>query len=401
MRHKLILAGGGSGTAEYLLPAAKKALEEVELVIASPRFLELLHARKTMPMGHISELLESLPAMLERESIGIVVSGDPLLYSLCRTLRNRYPELEMQVIPGVGSLQLLGAAFGLTMEQAKICSIHGRAYHAGTIACTVSEHAETFFFCSRTQGPREIAAALLAYGLSDTEIFVGADLAYPTQKLWHGTPAQAAELDDPELCVAAVRNPAPKPVTRLGLLPDSAFLRNRSPMTKEEVRAVILSKLRLKPDAVVWDLGAGTGSVSIECARMCPFGEVYAVEYKPEALDILEQNKTRFQTENLQIVAGRAEEQVQHLPVPDCVFLGGSSGAAKQLVAGLRQLRQPVRLVASAVTMETQAELFPLLQELPQFEVVQLAVGCGKTVGNYHVLEGNHPVLLFSCMTKE
>ena len=299
MRHKLILAGGGSGTAEYLLPAAKKALEEVELVIASPRFLELLHARKTMPMGHISELLESLPAMLERESIGIVVSGDPLLYSLCRTLRNRYPELEMQVIPGVGSLQLLGAAFGLTMEQAKICSIHGRAYHAGTIACTVSEHAETFFFCSRTQGPREIAAALLAYGLSDTEIFVGADLTYPTQKLWHGTPAQAAELDDPELCVAAVRNPAPKPVTRLGLLPDSAFLRNRSPMTKEEVRAVILSKLRLKPDAVIWDLGAGTGSVSIECARMCPFGEVYAVEYKPEALDILEQNKTRFQTKNL------------------------------------------------------------------------------------------------------
>ena len=129
-------------------------------------------------------------------------------------------------------------------------------------------------------------------------------------------------------------------------------------MTKEEVRAVILSKLRLKPDAVVWDLGAGTGSVSIECARMCPFGEVYAVEYKPEALDILEQNKTRFQTKNLQIIAGRAEEQVQHLPVPDCVFLGGSSGAAKQLVAGLRQLRQPVRLVASAVTMETQAELF-------------------------------------------
>ena len=346
MRHKLILAGGGSGTAEYLLPAAKKALEEVELVIASPRFLELLHARKTMPMGHISELLESLPTMLERESIGIVVSGDPLLYSLCRTLRNRYPELKMQVIPGVGSLQLLGAAFGLTMEQAKICSIHGRAYHAGTIACTVSEHAETFFFCSRTQGPREIAAALLAYGLSDTEIFVGADLTYPTQKLWHGTPAQAAELDDPELCVAAVRNPAPKPVTRLGLLPDSAFLRNRSPMTKEEVRAVILSKLRLKPDAVVWDLGAGTGSVSIECARMCPFGEVYAVEYKPEALDILEQNKTRFQTKNLQIIAGRAEEQVQHLPVPDCVFLGGSSGAAKQLVAGLRQLRygwSPVR----------------------------------------------------------
>lgn len=172
-------------------------------------------------------------------------------------------------------------------------------------------------------------------------------------------------------------------------------------MTKEEVRAVVLSKLRLKPDAVVWDLGAGTGSVSIECARMCPFGTVYAVEYKPAALEILEKNKAFLQTENLQIIPGRAEEQIGSLPVPDCVFLGGSDGAAPELIEHLCQLKQPVRLVASAVTLETQAELFPLLQKLPQFEVIQLAVSCGRPVGNYHILESNHSVLLFSCMTKE
>lgn len=142
-------------------------------------------------MGNISRLLQELPELLETERIGIVVSGDPLLYSLCRTIQNRYPELEMQVIPGVGSLQLLGAAFGLTMEQAEIRSIHGRECSPGTIAYAVSEHAETFFFCSGTQGPREIAQSLLAYGLADTEIFVGADLTYPTQQLWHGTPEQA------------------------------------------------------------------------------------------------------------------------------------------------------------------------------------------------------------------
>lgn len=251
------------------------------------------------------------PELLETERIGIVVSGDPLLYSLCRTIQNRYPELEMQVIPGVGSLQLLGAAFGLTMEQAEIRSIHGRECSPGTIAYAVSEHAETFFFCSGTQGPREIAQSLLAYGLADTEIFVGADLTYPTQQLWHGTPEQAAQRPNPKLCVAAVRNPHPKPTARLGLLPDSAFLRNRSPMTKEEVRAVVLSKLRLKPDAVVWDLGAGTGSVSIECARMCPFGTVYAVEYKPAALEILERTSIpsdgKFADHSRQ--SGRADRQ--------------------------------------------------------------------------------------------
>lgn len=341
MQHELILAGGGSGTADYLLPAAKKALESADCVIASERFLSLLEVKKARPMGNISRLLQELPELLETERIGIVVSGDPLLYSLCRTIQNRYPELEMQVIPGVGSLQLLGAAFGLTMEQAEIRSIHGRECSPGTIAYAVSEHAETFFFCSGTQGPREIAQSLLAYGLADTEIFVGADLTYPTQQLWHGTPEQAAQRPNPKLCVAAVRNPHPKPTARLGLLPDSAFLRNRSPMTKEEVRAVVLSKLRLKPDAVVWDLGAGTGSVSIECARMCPFGTVYAVEYKPAALEILEKNKAFLQTENLQIIPGRAEEQIGSLPVPDCVFLGGSDGAAPELIEHLCQLKQP------------------------------------------------------------
>ncbi|MFR6495167.1 MAG: hypothetical protein ACLUOF_01085 [Ruminococcus sp.] len=89
---------------------------------------------------------------------------------------------------------------------------------SGTIAYAVSEHAETFFFCSGTQGPREIAQSLLAYGLADTEIFVGADLTYPTQQLWHGTPEQAAQRPNPKLCVAAVRNPHPKPTARLGLL---------------------------------------------------------------------------------------------------------------------------------------------------------------------------------------
>lgn len=181
MQHELILAGGGSGTADYLLPAAKKALESADCVIASERFLSLLEVKKARPMGNISRLLQELPELLETERIGIVVSGDPLLYSLCRTIQNRYPELEMQVIPGVGSLQLLGAAFGLTMEQAEIRSIHGRECSPGTIAYAVSEHAETFLLF-RTQGPREIAQSLLAYGLADTEIFVGADLTYPTQR---------------------------------------------------------------------------------------------------------------------------------------------------------------------------------------------------------------------------
>lgn len=401
MQHELILVGGGSGSEAYLLPIAKEALETVDCVIASERFLDRIAAKKKRPMGNLSQLLDELPALLEQEQIAILVSGDPLLYSLCRTIQNHYPELPMRVIPGISSLQLLGTTYGITMEDAVILSIHGRYCKAGTIACAVAQHSVTCFFCSQTQGAKEIATALQQYGLAETQLYVGSDLTYPTQKLQQGKPSDFLDWENPPLCVAIVKNSHPEAVSYPALLPDSAFFRNASPMTKEEVRAVILSKLRLRPDATVWDIGAGTGSVSVECARMCPFGSVYAVEYQPAALEILEKNKAYFQTKNLCIVEGRAEAILKHLPVPDCVFIGGSGRGLSSILEQIQNLPQKIRIVLSAVTLETQAEAYTFLQDLLQFEAVQLAVSRAKPVGSYRVLEGNHPVMLFSCETKE
>lgn len=397
---QIILVGGGSGTAEYFLPAAYTALEQVDIIVASKRFLSFLPKKQLLPLENLSEFLEQLPVLLEKNCIGVVVSGDPLMYSLYRTIQQRYPEIPMQIIPGIGSLQLLGAAFGLTMEDAAIYSIHGRAMPAGKIAYAVTQHPVTFFFCSKMQGPREIAAALAKYQVKGTTLYTGSDLTYPEQQLWQGAPESYPSDENPALCVAAVYNPRPRNIPMASMLPDSAFLRNASPMTKEEVRAVILSKLHLTPDTTVWDIGAGTGSISVECARMCPFGCVYAVEYRAEALEILEKNKAYFQLSNMQIISGRAESLLETLPTPDRIFIGGSGGALPKIVEKICQYNRPIRLVISAVTLETQAQLYPILSKLPSFEVVQLSVGYGKPVGKYHVINYNHPVMLFSCETR-
>lgn len=398
MKNPFWLVGGGSGEPDYLLPAAKKILEQADCVIASQRFERMLPVKKLLPLSNLSDLLEQLPTMLETESIAILVSGDPLLYSFYRTIKNRYPDWHIHVIPGIGSLQLLGAKFGLTMEQAYICSLHGKSYTAGSIACAVAQHSLTFFFCSAKDGVREIANALCFYGLENTTLFVGADLTYETEQLWQGTPNQFCEMKNPSLCVAAVFNSSPKPIGNAVLLPDHAFLRNDSPMTKEEVRSVILSKLRLQPDSVVWDIGAGTGSVSISCAKCCPFGKVYAIEYQETALDILKKNCAYLHAENVTVLAGRAEQVIETLPIPDCIFIGGSDGACSKILQQIQALPTAVRLVVSSVTLETQAELTALLQDMPQLEVVQIAVGRSRAVGKYHVLESNHPVMLFSCL---
>lgn len=400
MQHKLVMVGGGGGTEEYMLPIARKVLEKMDCVYASKRLLLGLHVKNGRPIHNLSVFLEKIPQHLEKESVGIIVSGDPLLYSLYRTITIRYPSISIDVIPGVGSLQLLAAAFGLTMEESKICSMHGREFHAGKIAYTVSRYPVTFFFCSKVHGPREIAKALMQYGLGETMLYVGADLTYPEQKLWHGNIKSYGERENPALCVAAVKNPEPRELVLPALLPDSAFIRNASPMTKEEIRAVILSKMRLHPGDVVWDLGAGTGSISVECARMCPYGQVYAVEYKAAALEVLKKNRALFSLEHLHIVAGKAEEKMGTLPVADCVFIGGSGGALAEIIAYICSLPKKIRLVISAVTLETQSLLLPLLTEKENLEVVQIAVSSVKSVGNYHMLEGNHPITIYSFETR-
>ncbi|MDE6657735.1 MAG: precorrin-6y C5,15-methyltransferase (decarboxylating) subunit CbiE, partial [Oscillospiraceae bacterium] len=173
MSNKLIIIGGGTGMPEYLLPVAKKAIAEADCIIASKRFLEKLDIKHSELLDSIPEFLEKLPERLKHENIALLVSGDPLLYSLCRTIQKKYPEINLEIIPAVSSLQVLGAKFGLTMENIKILSLHGRNCYAGTIAYIISENPVTFFFCSASYGAKEIANILLNYNLKNTELFIG------------------------------------------------------------------------------------------------------------------------------------------------------------------------------------------------------------------------------------
>lgn len=403
---KLIIIGGGSGDPAYLLPVAQNILcsPELDCVIAPERFRNLLQDLlknknlKTEILKDIPAFLEQLPERLQSEQIAVIVSGDPLFYSLCRTILARYPDLNTEIIPGIGSLQLLGTAFGLTMEDTVILSLHGREYNPGTIRMTVAEHSLTCFFCSADHGAREIAEILDK--LNNLKLYIGENLGCPEQKLYTGSPEEFRDFRNPKLHVVAVKNPDPRPVSRPALLPDDAFLRNQSPMTKEEVRAVILSKLRLQPAHVVWDIGAGTGSISVECARFCPSGRVCAVEYKPEALEILEQNRQYFNLQNLEIIAGKAPDVLGDLPLPDRVFIGGTEGGFRDILGILKNLKilnHNIRLVASAVTLESQAEIYELLKDFPDLEITQISVAHAKPIKHYHVLQGNHPVMIYSC----
>lgn len=210
------------------------------------------------------------------------------------------------------------------------------------------------------RGINDLCRTLTAGGLGGVTVSVGQRLGYPDERIVCGTAAELAEGAYAPLSVALIENPHPDAVVTPGL-PEDAFLRSAEgmpvvPMTKSEVRAVCLSKLRLTERSVCWDIGAGTGSVSVEMALQAKRGQVCAVERREDAAALLGQNRERFSLENLQVVCGSARR-----PAPVCRayprFIGGSAGNMREIVALLLARNPRVRIVATAVSLESVAEL--------------------------------------------
>ena len=195
-------------------------------------------------------------------------------------------------------------------------------------------------------------------------------------------------------------------------VPDEAFVRGKVPMTKEEVRWVSVNRLTVRPTDTVWDVGAGTGAVTLELARKASDGTVYAVERKPEAVALLHENRIKLGGYNVKIIEGAAPEALENLsapdgaapaalealPAPDCVFVGGSGGRMQEILALAREKNPEVHVVVNAIALETLFAAQTALKELgfSDIEVTQLAATRGKPVGAYTMLTANNPVFILS-----
>ena len=204
--------------------------------------------------------------------------------------------------------------------------------------------------------------------------------------------------------MALIENPAPDAVVTHGL-PDEVFLREMDPahvvpMTKSEVRAVCLSKLALTERAVCWDVGAGTGSVSIEMALQAKRGRVYAVERQEDALALLARNKAAFSAENLEIVSGTAPAACEALPAPTHVFLGGTAGNLNGILDVALRKNPHVRIVATAVTLESVGALAARMADFEKAECVSLQAARARTAGSYHLMQGQNPVYIFTMQNR-
>jgi precorrin-6Y C5,15-methyltransferase (decarboxylating) len=386
------LVSAGPGGSDFFTMDALEAIAESDVVFAARRHGVGVPPEKLRALTPFSGALEAMDAARRAGSrVAVLLSGDAGLYSMLGLLAKRFGRESLRVHPGVSALQAFCAALCESWQDACICSAHGRALSPSALCHAVRTNGSTFLFMDGERDPNWAHDILRENGLSDAEMTVAERLTYPDQRV----EAYSARAYD-ALCMVRVRNPAPeRGLPPIGIA-DEAFIRGNTPMTKREIRALAVTALALTPDAIVWDVGAGTGSVSVECARQCPLGEVYAIECEPEALSLIGQNKAKFHAANLAVIAGKAPEALSQLPAPTHVFLGGTGGETAAILDCVEQLAVPVNIAATAVTMESARILMERLGAWRDVSAAQVFVTRLEPVGQYKMFRGQNPVFIFS-----
>lgn len=425
-RRQVTLAGIGMGSGNSMTEEVRKIITQADLLIGAGRMVRAALSISEKPYlteyraDRIRRYLEEHPQYFK---VAVLLSGDSSFFSGAQGLRKALPDYDVRILPGISSVSYLAAKLGVSREDACVLSVHGRD---ANVISQVRRSRKTFLLTSGGDQVSGICRKLIDYGLGQVRISVGERLSYPDEEVYEGSPDQV--LQDPpagDLVTLLIENDHPDALVSAGLA-DSFFERGSAggrivPMTKSEVRALVLSKLKLQKDSIVWDIGAGTGSVAIECARLCSEGRVYAIEKKPEAAELIRRNAIRLQADNLIPVTGTAPQVLDsgraaaenekaagaepetgpgnRLPEdPTHAFLGGTSGNLQEILCLLHRRNPDVRIVITAVALETLFKAKEGLEHLGYSdpEIVSVTVARAEKTGPYSMMKGQNPVWILS-----
>ncbi len=349
--------------------------------------------RRLVLAGGMEEWMASVAEAAQNEKVAVLASGDPGFFGIAARLAGRLGRAALRIHPNVTAVQAAFARLGRPWQEARVVSLHGRGLDGLWPALRGAEAVAVFTDPENT--PARLAAAMLAQGQAGWRLFVAEELGAPGERCGEYSLAQAAERGFAPLNLAVLlRTSEPEPL-HLGL-PEEAYDHQAGLITKAEVRAVALARLRLRPGLTLWDLGAGCGSVGIEACLLLPGGRVYAVEKDPGRAAQIEANRARFGAAELSVLRAELPAGLEGLPDPDRVFVGGGGAALGQIVAAcLDRLRPGGVLVASAVRLgAVQAAREAIAAAGLPAEAVQVAIGRSAELAGDLYLKALNPVWL-------
>ena len=400
-KQEVTLLGIGMGSRGTLTVEGLEAVRKAELIVGAKRMAEAVRisGQDVFYEYRSREIAEYLAAHPEYTKVVIALSGDVGFYSGAKKLIELLgPDTKM--ICGISSVVYFMSKIGLSWDDARIVSAHGKSCN---LVSMIRTNRKVFAILGTGDGVGRLAEKLDFYGMGDVILHVGENLSYDNEKILSKPARELIAYKGDPLCVICAQNEKAEPEPATHGLMDEAFIRGKAPMTKTEVRTVSLAKLRLSKDAICYDIGAGTGSVSVEMALRAADGEVYAIEKKEDALALLNENRQKFALDHMHIIPGTAPEALEELPAPTHAFIGGSSGNMKEIIELLIKKNPWVRIVINCITLETVGEALACIRELEkqencqcENEVVQLCVSRSRNIGRYHMMMGENPIYIIT-----
>lgn len=419
---KIILSGIGMGNTDGMTREAYHAFEEAEVIFGAERMLENLPGKGIkVPYYRADDIISYLIEHPQYTKVAAAFSGDSGFYSGAQSMKKALEEAnekgilksETTILPGISSVSALAARLGVSWNDAVLASIHGRR---ANVVNLVRKNTKVFLLLSGKNDFEMLVNKFREAGINHVKISAGYRLSYPEEKLFtfYLDEFETKLFDLPEgVYTCLIENEDCEEQILTPGIDDEIFSRTKVPMTKNEVRVLSISRLELTKNAVVYDVGSGTGSVSIECARLSPDIFVFAIEQKEEAANLTKENAVRLGlSDQIVVINKKAPEGFEELPTPTHVFIGGSSGALSDILSAIQKklivkentkgktdkASKGVRVVINAVSLETIAQITKLIQTYPvkHVQLTQIQASRAHKLGSYNFMQAQNPVLIAS-----
>ena len=419
---KIILSGIGMGNTDGITREAYHAFEEAEVIFGAERMLENLPGKGIkVPYYRADDIISYLIEHPQYTKVAAAFSGDSGFYSGAQSMKKALEEAnekgilksETTILPGISSVSALAARLGVSWNDAVLASIHGRRTNVVNL---VRKNTKVFLLLSGKNDFEMLVNKFREAGINHVKISAGYRLSYPDEKLFtfYLDEFETKLFDLPEgVYTCLIENEDCEEQILTPGIDDEIFSRTKVPMTKNEVRVLSISRLELTKNAVVYDVGSGTGSVSIECARLSPDIFVFAIEQKEEAANLTKENAVRLGlSDQIVVINKKAPEGFEELPTPTHVFIGGSSGALSDILSAIQKklivkentkgktnkASKGVRVVINAVSLETIAQITKLIQTYPvkHVQLTQIQASRAHKLGSYNLMQAQNPVLIAS-----
>lgn len=413
-KDKVYIVGMGDHGQESCSPMAVSVIQDAEVLFGGERhlnFFSYLESEKVVVKSNLKEVSARIHADLGKKKMVVLASGDPLFYGIGKYLLSKIPKEKVELLPYISAMQLAFSKVKESWEDATLLSLHAKPLENLFKTIERNEPNKMGIFTDDENRPEIIAKSLLERGRNDYNTYICENLEGEDEKISFGSLEEVSKKSySPLNVMILIKNikehsftpetSHPKNWT-IGI-PDGEFYQ-RTPekglITKQEVRVVSLSKMNIFKNSITWDIGAGSGSVSIESALLAPEGKVYSVEKNQEDCALIQKNVEKFKTPNIEVIHSLAPECLKEIPEdPNAVFIGGSSGNMFEILQICeKRLKENGRVIVNVITIENLAEAWGSLKKLGfKSEVTHLQVSRSQPILNLTRFSALNPIWIIT-----